>query len=58
MAFSISNFGALTHFMESVYPELFNMQFEEPSDFIFIQPDIDLITMIHHEGFTAKYHKP
>ena len=57
MAFSILNFNDMIEFMDVVYPHLFNMQFAQPSDFIFIQPDIHLITMIHHEGVRTKYCK-
>jgi hypothetical protein len=57
MAFSIASFKDLIQFMDIVYPNLFNTQFPQPSDFIFIQPDIDLITMIHHEGVRTKYSK-
>ena len=55
MAFSIHSFNDIIQFMEVVYPNLFNMQFPQPSDFIFIQPGINLITMIHHEGVRTKY---
>lgn len=55
MAFSIPYFKNIIYFMENEYPILFNMQFAQPSDFIFIQPEIKLITMIHHEGFRTKY---
>ena len=55
MAFSIFNFKDVIQFMDVVYPNLFDMQFPQPSDFIFIQPDIDLITMIQHEGVRTKY---
>ncbi len=57
MAFSIFRFKDIIEFMEDSYPALFNMQFQQPSDFIFIQPDIDLITMIHHEGQRTKFSK-
>jgi len=57
MAFSILNFTDIIQFMEVVYPSLFNMQFPQPSDFIFLQPEIELITMIHHEGVRTKYCK-
>jgi hypothetical protein len=55
MAFSIFQFKDIIEFMEDTYPALFNMQFQQPSDFIFVQPEIDLITMIHHEGQRTKF---
>ncbi|MEO7533664.1 MAG: hypothetical protein ABIU30_07460 [Ferruginibacter sp.] len=55
MAFLITQFKDMIYFMEHEYPRLFNMQFPQPSDFIFIQPQIKLITMIHHEGLRTKY---
>ena len=55
MIFSITYFKDMINFMENEYPRLFNMQFAQPSDFIFLQPEIKLITMIHHEGVRTKY---
>lgn len=57
MAFSIANFKNMIRFMEVEYPSLFGMQFPQPSDFIFIQPGIDLITMIHHDGARTMYYR-
>lgn len=55
LAFSIGNFDDVIQFMETVYPTLFKMQFCQPSDFIFLQPDIGLISMIHHEGVVTTF---
>jgi hypothetical protein len=55
MAFSVSNFNDMVDFMENIYPTLFSMEFAQPCDFIFIQPLIGLIIMIHHEGIRAEY---
>ena len=57
MAFLIFNFKDMIPFMEVVYPNLFNMDFPQSHDFIFIQPDIELITMIHHEGHRTKFRR-
>lgn len=54
-AFSVFHFKDMIYFMEIVYPDLLNMEFTQPCDYIFIQPGIDLITMIHHEGMRTKY---
>lgn len=55
MAFSIFQFKDMIHFMGTIYPELFDMHFAQPSDYIFIQPQVKLITMVHHEGVRTKY---
>lgn len=47
----------LIPFIEHVYNGEFKMEFPQPSDFIFIQPATNLITMIHHEGMRTKYIK-
>ncbi|MES2775236.1 MAG: hypothetical protein V4722_13695 [Bacteroidota bacterium] len=54
MAFSVG-YKDMLYFMDKVYPELFKMGFPQPSDFIFVQPDTGLLTMIYHEGVRTKY---
>ena len=58
MAFSLLYFKDVMQFMDIEYPASFNMAFPQPCDFIFLQPDIGLITMVHHEGIRTKYQKP
>lgn len=46
----------LIEFAESTYPNLHQMDFVQPLDFIFIQPNENLISIIHHEGVILEYH--
>ena len=54
MAFSVATVDLIS-FIEIVYNEEMRMEFPQPSDFIFVQPTNNLITMIHHEGVRTKY---
>ncbi len=56
MGFSVKP-SDLIAFIEKVYNEEFQMDFPQPSDFIFVQPSTNLLTMIHHEGVRTKYIK-
>ncbi len=53
-AFSVS-YNDLLSFIQDFYTVEFKMEFPQPSDFVFIVPSRNLISMIHHEGQGTKY---
>lgn len=54
MAYVVRN-SDLVDFADNVYPELHDMNFVQLFDLILINPDMKIISMIHHEGILMEY---
>jgi hypothetical protein len=49
------NFQDLPEFVANRYPEIHQMDFFQPHDFLFIFPVDGLLIVLHHEGFVMHY---
>lgn len=47
--------GGLSDFVENIYPEIYQMDFFQPADIIFIFPQDRIITIMFHEGYQMQY---
>jgi len=45
----------LHEFVETIYPNIYEMDFFQPSDCIFIFPNDNLITILHHSGYVMQF---
>jgi hypothetical protein len=52
------NFQDLPEFVANRYPEIHQMDFFQPHDFLFIFPVDGLLIVLHHEGFVMHYQNP
>ena len=51
------DFIDIIEFIETTYPDIHQMDFFQPEDFIFIFPVDKLLTILHHEGFVMQFKK-
>ena len=49
------DFKDLTEFAATTYPDIHQMEFFQPLDFIFICPSDRLLTILHHEGIVMQF---
>jgi hypothetical protein len=53
----VVEYSDLKEFIQEIYPEIYQMDFEQPFDFIFVNPEKEIFSMIHHEGLVTQYRK-
>ena len=51
------DFKDLAEFVVTIYPNIFQMNFFQPADCIFIFPIDKLLTILHHEGYVMQFKK-
>ena len=51
------DFKDLTEFAATTYPNIYQMDFFQPDDIIFIFPNDKLLTILHHEGYVMQFKK-
>ena len=45
----------LVRFISDTYPDMYDLDFFQPNDYIFVCPDVQMVAVLHHVGFVMQY---
>ena len=51
------DFSDMKLFLKTIYPQIHQMEFFQPQDYIFLFPNDKHLTILHHEGLITQYQK-